>query len=62
VTAISIHKLKPNKRNVRTHSKKQIRQIADSIKEFGFITPIVADKKNNILAGSDGSLPERLMA
>jgi ParB-like chromosome segregation protein Spo0J len=27
-------------RNARTHSQKQIRQIADSIREFGFTNPI----------------------
>ena len=31
--------LKPNPRNARTHSKKQIRQIADSIVAFGFMVP-----------------------
>ncbi|HLF21939.1 MAG TPA: ParB/Srx family N-terminal domain-containing protein, partial [Aestuariivirga sp.] len=38
-------------RNARTHSKKQIRQIADSICHFGFTNPILIDSENMILAG-----------
>jgi hypothetical protein len=33
---IAVDALKPNTRNARTHSRKQIRQIADSIAAFGF--------------------------
>lgn len=43
--------LKPWDRNARTHSKKQVRQIADSIKLFGFTNPILVDRDNTILAG-----------
>jgi DNA modification methylase len=43
--------LKPSTRNARTHSKKQIRQIADSIREFGFTNPILIDDDQTILAG-----------
>lgn len=43
--------LKPRSRNPRTHSKKQIQQIADSIKEFGFINPVLIDGENGIIAG-----------
>lgn len=38
-------------RNARTHSKKQIRQIADSIKRFGFTNPVLIDETGTILAG-----------
>jgi len=38
-------------RNPRTHSKKQVRQIARSIEEFGFINPIVIDEHGRIIAG-----------
>ena len=48
---VSPHGLKPNSRNARTHSKKQIRQIADSILAFGFVVPIVVDENNTILLG-----------
>jgi hypothetical protein len=47
----SVGKLKPNPRNARTHSKKQIRQIANSIVKFGFVSPILADENAMILAG-----------
>jgi hypothetical protein len=43
--------LKPYGRNARTHSRKQIRQIADSIRIFGFTNPILIDSQNMILAG-----------
>jgi DNA modification methylase len=48
---VSPHGLKPNPRNARTHSKKQIRQIADSVLAFGFVVPIVVDESNTILLG-----------
>ena len=38
-------------RNARTHSRKQIRQIADSIEAFGFTNPLLIDTANMILAG-----------
>jgi ParB-like chromosome segregation protein Spo0J len=43
--------LQPYSRNARTHSKRQIRQIADSIRRFGFTNPVLIDKANIILAG-----------
>lgn len=48
---LKITQLKPYPKNARTHSAKQIRQIARSIKEFGFTNPILIDAENNILAG-----------
>jgi DNA modification methylase len=38
-------------RNPRQHPQRQINQLADSIREFGFVTPVVADEKNNIVVG-----------
>jgi ParB-like chromosome segregation protein Spo0J len=43
--------VKPNRRNARTHSAKQIRQIANSIKAFGFLVPILIDEQQNVIAG-----------
>src|SRR5690349_23963404 len=43
--------LKPHPQNARTHSKKQIRQIAASVKQFGFNNPIIVDSENRIIAG-----------
>lgn len=37
--------------NARTHSKKQIMQIAASIKKFGFVNPVLTDSENTIVAG-----------
>lgn len=37
--------------NPRTHSKKQIRQIADSIRQFGFTNPVLIDRTDTIIAG-----------
>jgi len=49
MTAIS--DLKPWATNARTHSKKQVRQIAESIQTFGFTNPILIDDEQTILAG-----------
>lgn len=43
--------LKPHKNNPRTHSKKQIQQITESIKAFGFTNPILIDSNTGIIAG-----------
>ena len=43
--------LRPWTRNARTHSRKQLRQIADSIERFGFTNPVLIDGQNQILAG-----------
>ncbi len=48
---IAVDALKPNTRNARTHPKKQIRQIADSIATLGFKVPILVDEAGNIIAG-----------
>jgi DNA modification methylase len=44
--------LRPNPRNARTHSKKQIRQIAASIKAAGFIGAVIIDENDVVLAGA----------
>ena len=41
----------PYARNSRTHSDAQVNKIAASIKEFGFLNPIIVDGKNGIIAG-----------
>jgi DNA modification methylase len=43
--------LRPRPTNPRTHSEKQLRQIADSIQTFGFTNPILVDRDNGIVAG-----------
>lgn len=41
----------PYSNNSRTHSEKQVQQVAASIKEFGFTNPILIDEDNGIIAG-----------
>ena len=51
VRNIAIAALKPRPTNPRTHSKKQLKQIADSIREFGFVNPVLIDGEGRIIAG-----------
>src|SRR6516164_9155939 len=47
----SVRELRPYLNNARTHSKKQIRQIANSIAKFGFCNPVLIDDAKQIIAG-----------
>lgn len=47
----TLKSLTPNPDNARTHSKKQISQIAKSIEQFGFRAPVLIDGKGLIIAG-----------
>jgi DNA modification methylase len=51
VEVLSIGSLKPYARNPRTHSEKQINQIANSIREFGFTNPVLIDSDRRVIAG-----------
>ena len=46
-----VSELIPYARNSRTHSDEQVSKIAASIKEFGFLNPIITDGDNGIVAG-----------
>ena len=46
-----INELKPYENNSRTHSKEQIKQICESIKEYGWTNPVLIDEKGMIIAG-----------
>jgi DNA modification methylase len=46
-----VHELQPYLNNARMHSKRQIRQIASSIKKFGFCNPVLIDDAKQIIAG-----------
>lgn len=48
---VNIDKLVPYARNARTHSKEQILQLRASLREFGFVNPIIVDKDYNVIAG-----------
>lgn len=57
IELIPVSKLRPYAKNARNHSKKQIRQIADSIKAFGFTNPVLIGDDNEIIAGHGRSMP-----
>lgn len=48
---ININILKPYENNARTHSADQIEMIENSIREFGFINPVIIDENDMILVG-----------
>lgn len=48
---VAINELVPYVNNARTHSKEQITKLRSSLREFGFINPILIDKDKNIIAG-----------
>ena len=50
-TKINIDEIKPYERNARIHSSKQIKQIMEAIKAFGFTNPLLIDDENNLIAG-----------
>ncbi len=47
----NVDDLIPYINNARTHSEKQVNQVASSIKEFGFMNPVIISDDNGILAG-----------
>lgn len=48
---VDTEKLVPYARNSRTHSPTQIDKVAASIREFGFLNPVIIDGENGIIAG-----------
>jgi len=51
VTYTPVSSLKPYLPNARHHTRRQIRQIADSIEAFGFTNPVLIDGEHQIIAG-----------
>jgi DNA modification methylase len=51
IEMLPLRSLRPATRNAHTHSKKQVRQIADSMLRFGVINPLIADDHGRIVAG-----------
>jgi len=51
IETLAVEALRPYARNARTHSNKQIRQIARSIERFGFCNPVLIDDQGQIIAG-----------
>jgi hypothetical protein len=50
-TVVPIDQVRPHPRNPRTHTKKQIRQIAASIRAVGFAAPVLIDEDKVLIAG-----------
>jgi len=55
----SLKDLIPYATNARTHSDSQVAQIAASIREFGWMNPVLIDAENNIIAGHGRVLAAR---
>lgn len=51
IEAVAVSALKPHERNARTHTRKQIRQIARSIETFGWTNPLLIDGAGGVIAG-----------
>lgn len=56
---VSIDKLIPYTNNARTHSPEQINKLRSSLREFGFINPVIIDRDYNIIAGHGRVLAAR---
>ncbi|MBQ6110542.1 MAG: site-specific DNA-methyltransferase [Alphaproteobacteria bacterium] len=48
---VDIDAVKPSARNPRTHNREQVQQIADSMRKFGWVNPILVDENMEIIAG-----------
>ena len=48
---VDIGKLIPYVNNTRTHSPEQITKLRSSLREFGFVNPVLVDKEYNVIAG-----------
>lgn len=48
---VSVSKLIPYINNARTHSAEQIMKLRSSLREFGFINPVIIDSEYNVIAG-----------
>lgn len=51
IDTITISDIKPYEKNAKSHPKKQVDLLAENIKRFGFTTPCLVDKDNNLIAG-----------
>lgn len=54
---VSIDRLIPYARNSRTHSLEQINKLRSSLREFGFVNPVIVDRELNIIAGHGRVIP-----
>src|SRR6266704_2679889 len=56
-----IDDLKPDPRNPRQHTRKQIKQLARSIETFGFTVPALVDRDDNVIDGLSEAKRRALM-
>jgi ParB-like chromosome segregation protein Spo0J len=61
VTYLRTTSLKPDPRNPRVHTDKQVRQIAQSIESFGFNVPLLIDDQQRVIAGHGRLMAARKM-
>jgi ParB-like chromosome segregation protein Spo0J len=62
ITLRPIVELTPYANNARTHSPEQVKQLAASIREFGFVNPVLVDGAGMIIAGHGRVMAAREMA
>lgn len=48
---VAVGKLIPYVNNARTHSPEQLTKLRSSLREFGFINPVIIDREFNVIAG-----------
>ena len=48
---LKVGDIKPYERNAKKHDEKQIKNVMESIKQFGFVQPVVVDKDNILIIG-----------
>jgi hypothetical protein len=61
IEMVAIESLKANPHNARTHTKRQVKLIADSLKAFDFVNPVLIDETGMILAGHGRVAAARLI-
>ena len=48
---VAVEKLVPYVNNARTHSPEQLTKLRSSLREFGFVNPVIIDRDFNVIAG-----------
>lgn len=69
IELVEVGKIIPYTNNARTHSANQIKQLRASLREFGFVNPLLIDQNYNVIAGhgrlmaaeAEGVTPELLL-
>ena len=56
---VPLDKLVPYQNNARTHSPEQINKLRSSLREFGFINPVIIDRDYGIIAGHGRAIAAR---